>query len=528
MKLSKAISTLRVFLILFVATCCSGLANAQSATPQKDSTNSDATAPPQLLHALDKLVEQNRQLEKQNRELMDQFDSLRQVLAKQAAPAPEGQGKKKEEKAPGVSEPGVSDEVTESQQGEGPTVASIIDAVPQRKWGAYAPNQGFTLASTDHGDINLSIYTYVRYLNQLGLDPTYTDAFGNIKKVQQRQDFQIQKLQMKFLGWVMSPKFRYFLYAWTSNASQGLGAQVVLAGNVNYTFNKHFNVAGGITSLPGTRSVEGNFPFWLGVDTRLIADEFFRPSYTSGIWARGEIVDQLKYQIMLGNNLSTLGVSAAQLDNGLNTVASALIWTPTSGDFGAGFGDFEHHDGLAARLAAHFTRSNETKQSQPNSDQFENTQLRLEDGSVIFTPNLFGQGISITDATYKMTAFDVGLKYKGYSLDGEYFLRWLDHFHGDGTAGLPAIFSHGFQVQTSAMVLPKIFQVYLGGSTLYGKYGNPWDFRAGMSWFPFKNKVVRWNTEILYLEKSPVGYTSVPFALGGTGPVFHTNVELAF
>src|SRR6266576_6291041 len=128
MKFSKAIATLRVFLILFVATFCSGLANAQSATPQEDSTNSDATAPPQLLHALDKLVEQNRQLEKQNRELMDQIDSLRQVLAKQATPAPEEQGKKKEEKSPGVSEPSVSDEVTESQQGEGPTVASIIEA----------------------------------------------------------------------------------------------------------------------------------------------------------------------------------------------------------------------------------------------------------------------------------------------------------------------------------------------------------------------------------------------------------------
>jgi hypothetical protein len=25
-----------------------------------------------------------------------------------------------------------------------------------------------------------------------------------------------------------------------------------------------------------------------------------------------------------------------------------------------------------------------------------------------------------------------------------------------------------------------------------------------------------------------VGYPSVPFALGGTGPVFHTNLELAF
>lgn len=398
----------------------------------------------------------------------------------------------------------------------------------EKKWGIYTPNRGFKVANTEYGDLNISIYTYVRYLNQLGLNSSYTDAFGHVKAVQDRQDFQIQKVQIKFLGWLLSEKFRYFLYAWTSNASQGLGAQVVLAGNVNYTFNKHLNLAGGITSLPGTRSVEGNFPFWLGVDTRLITDEFFRPSYTSGIWARGEIVKGLVYQAMLGNNLSTLGVSAAQLDNKPDTIATALIWMPTTGEFGQGFGDFEGHKTLAMRLAAHFTHSTEDTQSQPNNDQFENTQIRLEDGSVIFTPNLFGPGITVTEVEYKMTAFDGGLKYRGYSLDGEYFMRWLNNFKGPGTAGLPQVFSHGFQMQASAMLIPKTFQLYLGGSTLYGKYGNPFDFRAGMNWFPWHNKVVRWNSEFLYLDKSPVGYTSVPFALGGTGPVFHSSVELAF
>ena len=35
--------------------------------------------------------------------------------------------------------------------------------------------------------------------------------------------------------------------------------------------------------------------------------------------------------------------------------------------------------------------------------------------------------------------FDVdgGLKYRGYSLEGEYYWRWLDKFKGDGNAGLP-------------------------------------------------------------------------------------------
>jgi hypothetical protein len=399
-------------------------------------------------------------------------------------------------------------------------------------FGTYTPNLGFKLADTEHGDLNLSIYTYVRYLNQLGLDSTYTDAFGNVKGIQRRQDIQLLKLQMKFLGWILDPKLRYFLYAWTSNANQGQGAQVVLAGNLQYTFAKYLTLGGGIRSLPGTRSVEGNFPFWPNVDSRMIADEFMRPSYTSGIWATGQIAERLKYQAMLGNNMSTLGVSASRLDNGLNTFSGALIWFPT-GDFeqgfsGQGWGDFEHHDKFSTRLALHFSRSDENKESQPGSDSFENTQLRLSDGSIIFTPDLFGPGQTITDARWRMTTFDGGFKYRGYALEGEYYWRWLDHFRGENTQGIPHVFDHGFQLQGSAMLVPKTLQAYAGHSKIFGDYGVPWDFRVGTNWFPYKNKVLRWNTEALYLRKSPVGYTSVPFAVGGTGWVFHSSLELAF
>jgi len=242
----------------------------------------------------------------------------------------------------------------------------------------------------------------------------------------------------------------------------------------------------------------------------------------------GQITDKLDYIAMIANNLSTLGVSAAQLNNGFNTFSGSLAWMPTTGEFGSGFGDFEHHESLATRFGAHYTRSDEDTQEQPNSNQFENTQIRLEDGTVIFTPNIFGQGVTVTNVRYQMADFDAGVKYHGYSLDGEYFLRWLDNFKGPGTATLPRIFSHGFQMQASAMFVPKTFQVYLGGSTLYGKYGNPFDFRIGTNYFPFHNRVVRWNSELLYLYHSPVGYTAVPFALGGTGPVFHTALEVAF
>ena len=526
---------LRFCLTLFACAACFHSANAQTTAPQTDNETAS-----ELLKKLNQLVEQNGKLEKQNRELMEQINSLRTFLAKEGGLTTDTLQKEAVpsgslDSGAGVQRPpeepthAANPLESEPDERSGVDVSGGDSSASQKdlnKWGTYTPNFGFKVADTEHGDMSISIYTYARYLNQLGLNATYTDAFGKVKNVQRRQDFQLNKVQIKFLGWLLDPKFRYFLYAWSSNASQGLGAQVVLAGNLNYQFNEHFNVGAGIRSLPGTRSVEGNFPFWLGVDTRLIADEFFRPSYTSGVWAWGKIFDRLDYIAMVGNNLSTLGVSAAQLNNNFSTLSTSLMWTTNK--FGLGFGDFEHHEKLATRLAAHFTRSDEDRQEQPNSDQFENTQIRLEDGTVIFTPDLFGPGISVTDLTYKMAAFDVGLKYHGYSLEGEYFLRWLDHFKGPSTTRLAPIFSHGFQLQASAMVLPKTLQAYLGGSTLDGKYGNPWDFRAGVNFFPWHNKVVRWNNEFIYLQQSPVGYTSVPFALGGLGPVFHTNLEVAF
>jgi hypothetical protein len=90
------------------------------------------------------------------------------------------------------------------------------------------------------------------------------------------------------------------------------------------------------------------------------------------------------------------------------------------------------------------------------------------------------------------------------------------------------IFDHAFQIQGTAMVVPKKLQAYVGHSRIFGDYNRPWDFRAGANFFPFRSKVVRWNNEALYLYKSPVGYSSVPFAVGGRGWVFHTSWELAF
>jgi hypothetical protein len=408
--------------------------------------------------------------------------------------------------------------------------AQPAETVTATKWGGYEAGKGLVLMRSDSGEVDLGLVSYLRYLNQQGLDKTYIDGFGREKSLRPREDFQLAKVQITLRGWLFDPRFGYNAYVWTSQTSQGLGAQVVAAGNINWTFSEALRVYFGIHSVPSTRSTNRTFPYWLRNDNRPIADEFFRGSYTQGIWAEGRIARGLEYRVMVANNLSALGVSASQLDAKPNTYSAALTWMPSTGEFGpiAGFGDFEHHEKVATLLSAHYTRSTEDPQSQPNSESIENTQLRLSDGTLLFAVDAFGTPGRITDARYQMLALDAGVKYKGYSLEVEYYNRWLDHFEVEGVIPVTELHDSGLTVQAAAMIIPKTLQFYVSGSKIWGEYGNPYDIAVGLNYFPFKRRDLRLNVMGLYVHRSPVGYTAYPVPVGGNGFTLVTDFSLAF
>lgn len=413
------------------------------------------------------------------------------------------------------------------EQNTNPTAAAKTG---KNNWGPYEPGKGFVLARNGDGEIGFSLFTYVRYLNQQALDDSYTDAFGRTFNLDLRNDVQLAKVNMSFKGWLFDPKFRFLMYTWTSNTSQGDPAQVVVAGNLGYQFNDTFQLYGGIGALPSTRSMNYTFPNWLKNDHRTIADEYFRGSYTSGFWASGQLQPGLKYRAMIGNNLSQLGVNAAQLDDKFNTVSAALWWMPTTGEYGPGegLGDYENHPQMATLFSIHFTSSREDAQGQPGTDGFENSQIRLSDGTRIFSTDPFGTGGDIRKATYAMMAVNGGFKLHGYSVEAEFYIRRVDEFQTTGPIPVSELNDTGFQIQGSTMVVPKSLQVFLEYSRINGEYGHPSDATIGVNWFPFKRKEVRLSAQGLYLNDSPVGYSSVPFAVGGNGWVFSTDLVVAF
>lgn len=397
-------------------------------------------------------------------------------------------------------------------------------------FGEFAPGKGFTVARTDYGELQLSLYTYLRYLNQSGLDNDYVDHFGNRQEIDKRQDFQVNKVFLYTKGWLFEPDFRYLFYVWSTNTALGSTSNNLVAGNLSYRFSDAFTLTGGVVGMPSTRSMMGQFPYWHRVDARLIADEFMRGSFTQGVAATGKITDELHYNLTLGNNLNNFGVSASKLDNDLETIGGALLWMPTTGEFGprASIGDYEYHEQLATLFGLHATFSTEDKQSQPGTEDPENTQIRLSDGITVFTPDALAPGVTVDRLDYQLLALNAAMKYRGFYLEGEAYYRMLDSFDTQQPLAIDNIEDYGVQLKASTMLVPKTWQAYANSSKIFGEYGDAWDAGVGLNWWPYRQRGLRFNSEAIYLNKSPVGYNSVPYPLGGNGWVFVTNAELAF
>src|SRR5262245_48435617 len=128
---------------------------------------------------------------------------------------------------------------------------------------------------------------------------------------------------------------------------------------------------------------------------------------------------------MVGNNLSLLGVKATQLTRELN-FGGSLTWMPTTGEFGprGAYGDFENHDKLSTRFGAGYAVSRESRQSNEN-DPTNNTTLRLADSLNVFDTGTFVDGVTVQKVTYHLVAADVGLKKRGFWIQGEGYCRLL-------------------------------------------------------------------------------------------------------
>ncbi len=395
-------------------------------------------------------------------------------------------------------------------------------------WGAIEPGKGFLVGRTDFGELSISAYALVRYMNQLPADQTFVDHLGQERPVDTRNDIYSHRVMMFLKGWLGLPKLRYQIIFWTVNTTD----QKNIFATLGYQFHRSFNFYAGLNALPGTRTLQGSHPYWLGHD-RVMADEFFRPYFTNGAWINGEPLPGLWYTFMLGNNLSALGVTAKQLTRALSTSGS-IWWTPTTHEFGpqGAFGDFEMHDEVATRIGVSATRSREDRFEDVATGAPDNTTLRLADSLNLFDSGSLAEDVTVQLATYRMVAFDAGLKYRGIFLQAEYYNRWLDDFDADGPLPVSRIHDSGFYVQLAFFPLPRLLELYGATSQVFGDkdagFKRSYEYLGGANVYLADTRNIRLNLQGIYVHRSPVNSTFGYYTGGQKGVTLTAAFSIFF
>ena len=395
-------------------------------------------------------------------------------------------------------------------------------------WGAIEAGKGFLVGRTGIGELSISAYALTRYLDQLPDHQTFIDHLGVSHTIDPRDDIYAHRIMLFFKGWIGRPKLIYNIILWTVNTTD----QRAIFAVTGYQFSRKFSLYGGLNGLPGTRSLVGSHPYWLGND-RVMADEFFRPFFTNGIWASGEPVPGLWYVGMIGNNLSALGITANQLTRSFASGGS-VWWMPTTKEFGpqGAYGDWEDHEHLATRFGVSAMRSRENRFSDSVSGDPDNTTIRLADSLNVFSPGSLAPGVTAQEVTYKLLSFDAGLKYHGIFLQTEVYHRWLTHFIADGPVPVSTILDKGFYIQAAFYPVTKKLEVYGATSQIFPDknlgFRNSWEYLAGMNFYLAHSRNYRINAQVIEVNRSPVSSTFGYYVGGERGPILSTALSIFF
>ena len=369
--------------------------------------------------------------------------------------------------------------------------------------------------------------TQIRYLNTLSSHETFTDHLGTLREVHTRNDITVNRSMFILGGYIFDKRVRYSLTVWTSAGA----ASIVVAGNVGWQFNKQLTILGGYTGVPGSRSLVNTFPYYTSTD-RSMADNFFRPGFTQGAWASGDLGKGFNYMAFVGNSLNTLSITANKIDTHL-AVSGSVWWEPLGGYGEPGksvnmYDDYFARDKVRIRLGTSYTRSPEDRFSNLDQSSPENTALYNSDGVLTFSTGAFAPGVTVDKALYNMWAIDGGLKYKGLAVNGQYFARWLSDFVADGPLPLNSTFDQGYELTASHFVVPKKVAVYGRASQVFGHFGNSYEYGAGVKWFFVPSERLWLNTEVFRVSKAPYSGAFTPYTAGMDGWVPMLQTVIAF
>jgi hypothetical protein len=408
-------------------------------------------------------------------------------------------------------------------------IPDTTTAPPDQRYGAvpafageFTPGRGFDILKTKRGNINISVYGLIRYLNQTPGEQTFRDHLGRERKVAARNDLNWHRTMVWVSGFFYDPRMLYTITIWSlASTEQTLGF-----GLLRYIVSKPLTVGAGIGPSLTARSMQGSWPFWAGSD-RQMAEEFYRGGFASSFFITGQPMDRFYYTASVNRSLSQLGITAAN-DNRSFAYSASAWWMPTTGEFGprGGLGDLEHHEQMATRFGISACHAREGRYAS-NDQSPRHGQLKLSDGVNPFETGALADTVTVEELDYDEIAFDAGFKRRGFSFQAEYGIRVLSEFDATGPLPDDSILDHGFFAQAMQMVVKGKLGVYATYGAIFDEFErNPWEVSGGASFYPYGNRNLRLNLHYIHVEQSPTGSAFGYYTAGQTGDTVSLGADI--
>jgi hypothetical protein len=351
---------------------------------------------------------------------------------------------------------------------------------------------------------------------------TWTDNAGVTRPVRDRNAWDIERARLIFSGYALDERLTYFLHL----DGDTDGAETVDFFDYwwGWECTDRFQLQFGKRKVPASRQ-------WLltARHTRLIdrpmANDFFRPDRTTGIFGVGRVGETGHYELMVGNGYRTANVPPSELDNRF-AFAATNYWDPR-GDFGRQIVDYDYTCEPLVRLGHSFVYSSQER----NVDGVEVDEpafLRLTDGTQLIAANALAPGVTVSQYDIVLYGLDAALKWRGWSVNGEVFFQWVEDIRGDGPLPSNDIYQHGFYVEGGRFLVPKKLDVNLRYSQVSSRFGEGSEVAGGFNWYPLDTPKLKVSFDVTSLDSSPLNNTTSDILVGDDGLLFRTQLQAEF
>ena len=347
---------------------------------------------------------------------------------------------------------------------------------------------------------------------------SWTDRAGRTRPLMARNALDVERGRLVLRGHAGDPRLTYFLQL-DGDTDDGHAIELF-----DYWWSWRFSDAAEVQF--GKRKVSAGRQ-WLvsGRHLRLVdrpmANDFFRPDRTVGVFLVGDLAEATHYELTLGAAYRSANLSNAQLDD--RFTFAATVYSDPWGDFGSQLTDVGGDDGRL-RVGQSFAYSPQTQDAPGGELSF----LRLSDGTRVANVGALAAGVTVSEFDVFLYGVDVAWKRDGWSGGAELFLRWIESIGANGPLPDRNLFQHGFYVEGGRFVIPSVLDINARWSQVFGIGGTASEAGLGANWYPTGKAWFKASFDVTWLDGSPLQNTASDLLVGDQGVLFRTQVQAEF